>query len=192
MFSLICMGICIIIWIFFMLMWMRSTVAAEVRKQGLPPPFVLPLLIIAFFVVSFIFPVGWPFIVFTIVGCILMLAGVFCAFWAQSSLGGNWVSGNAVLAGHELVREAPYSIIRHPFYFALLLMCLGSSFIFGSLSMIAATVIMALLLSVMAVLEERMLLEEFGTDYTEYQEQVPFIVPPVTRWISGFSSGDGE
>ncbi len=192
MFSLICKGICLIVWAFFMLMWMRIAATGEIKKQGIPPSFLLPLLIIAFFAVSFIFPIGWTFIIFTIIGLVLFFAGVFCSFWAKVTLEDNWVSGNALITGHELVKEAPYSIVRHPFYFAISLMCLGSAFIFGSLSMLAATVVMTLLLSLMAILEERMLLEEFGTEYTEYQEQVPFIIPPLTRWISGLSSGDRE
>lgn len=190
MFSLICKGICLIVWAFFMLMWIRAAAVSEIKKQGIPPAFLLPLLVIAFFAVSFIFPVGWTFIVFTIIGLVLFFTGVFCAFWAKVTLEGNWVSGNALVAGHELIREAPYSVVRHPFYFAIALMCLGSSFIFGSLSMLAATVVMTLLLSLMAILEERMLLEEFATEYTEYQCQVPFIIPPVTGWISGLTSRD--
>jgi|GEM_PF-1950783 len=190
MFSLICKGICLIVWAFFVLMWIRTDAATEIKKQGVPPVFLMPLLIIAFFTVSFLFPVGWTFVVFTVIGLILFFTGVFCAFWAKVTLEGNWVSGNALVTGHELIREAPYSIVRHPFYFAIALMCLGSSFIFGSLSMLAATVIMTLLLSLTAILEERMLLEEFTTLYTEYQEQVPFIIPPVTGWISGFKFRD--
>jgi len=184
-------GICILIWIFFMIIWFRYSEYYEIRKRGasiLP----VPLLVLAFFVVSFVFPFAWAFFPISVIGLIIFTGGFLAALWSKGTLGDNWSPGNEIRMGHELITEIPYSLNRHPVYLSIVVMCLGSTLIFGSLTMLAATVIFAIILAVRAYLEERTLLEEFGQEYIQYQEEVPFMLPQVFSFLPNLFKGPQE
>ncbi|MDQ7823807.1 MAG: isoprenylcysteine carboxylmethyltransferase family protein [Candidatus Eremiobacteraeota bacterium] len=180
MYTLIIQGICLLLWLFFMVIWYRSDPAGEVRRRGaLAVP--VPLLIAAVFVVAFIFPFGWAFFPLALAGLVIFLAGFLCALWSKATLGDCWSPGNEIRVMHEVVREVPYSLVRHPVYVSLVVMLLGTCLIFGSLTMLAATAVCAAILSFMAYMEERLLMEELGQGYLDYQEGVPFIVPRISN-----------
>jgi protein-S-isoprenylcysteine O-methyltransferase Ste14 len=176
MYTLIIQGICILLWVFFIFLWYRSNEIYEVRRRGssLVP---VPLLIIALFVVSFIFPFGWAFFPLAIAGIIIQIFGFLFSLWAKGVLATNWSPGNAIMVNHELVTEMPYSIVRHPVYFAILVMSLGSSIVFGSLTMLGATLVMGFIFAAKAYMEESILKEELAQEYIDYQASVPFILP---------------
>jgi protein-S-isoprenylcysteine O-methyltransferase Ste14 len=48
-------------------------------------------------------------------------------------LGGNWSSSMTVKQDHQLIRQGPYSIVRHPIYSGLLLALLGTALALGEL-----------------------------------------------------------
>jgi len=173
-YTLVLQGACILLWIAFIVLLMRSGNTAEQKRAG-TIIFPLPILILAFFIVSFIVPFAWAFFPVSVVGMLAFLFGFLWTQWAKAVLGANWSSGNALMMSHEISREMPYSLMRHPFYFGLLIMFFGTALVFGNLTMIAATVVCSLLLAFNAMMEENMLKDEFGHDYIEYQEEVPFV-----------------
>jgi protein-S-isoprenylcysteine O-methyltransferase Ste14 len=175
-----------------MIIWFRYADYYEIKRRGasiLP----IPLLVLAFFVVSFVFPLGWAFLPISVLGLIIFLCGFIAALWSKGTLGDNWSPGNEIRMGHELVTEVPYSLVRHPVYFCLIVMCAGTAFIFGSLTMLGATVVFGIILVARAYLEERALLEEFGQEYLQYQEEVPFILPQMFSCLTDlFKGSKGE
>jgi protein-S-isoprenylcysteine O-methyltransferase Ste14 len=192
MYTLIIQGVCVLVWLLFLYIWYRSGEVYEVRRRGstLIP---VPLLIIALFVVSFMFPFGWAFLPLAIAGLVIQLIGFLFSQWAKGVLGTNWSSGNAIMVNHELATEMPYSIVRHPVYFAILIMCLGSSLIFGSLTMFGATLVIGLIFAGKAYMEEGILKEELGQEYIDYQEGVPFLLPGfLWRGTGLFKKSDNE
>jgi protein-S-isoprenylcysteine O-methyltransferase Ste14 len=135
-------------------------------------------------VVSFLFPFAWAFLPVTVAGMLVFVFGFLWTQWAKSVLAFSWSAGNVITTSHELSREMPYSLVRHPFYFGVIIMLSGTALVFGNLTMMAATVVAIMLLLFNAMMEENMLKEEFGQEYSEYQEEVPFFVP---RLVGSFT-----
>src|SRR5271167_3272402 len=61
------------------------------------------------------------------IGVWFAVVGVAFAIWARILLGSNW-SGTAKLkAGHTLICDGPYHIVRHPIYTGILIAVLGTA-----------------------------------------------------------------
>jgi protein-S-isoprenylcysteine O-methyltransferase Ste14 len=60
-------------------------------------------------------------------------AGCAFAIWARMLLGGNWSASVTVKHDHQLIRQGPYSIVRHPICSGLLLALLGTALALGEL-----------------------------------------------------------
>ncbi|MCP4204673.1 MAG: isoprenylcysteine carboxylmethyltransferase family protein [bacterium] len=77
----------------------------------------------------------------------------------------------------RLLTDGPYGIVRHPRYFGALIGITGFALICNYLwvyVVVAASVPVGWL---MIVLEERELMERFGSDYERYRRRVPCFVP---------------
>ena len=80
----------------------------------------------------------------------------------------------------ELNENQIYSIVRHPAYFALILVALGGWI--GCLTLYAFTSCIIFILGInihLRFVEEKELLERFGQGYQDYKEKVPIIVNPL-------------
>lgn len=101
---------------------------------------------------------------------------------AAGALGRIWCS--AFIAGYkdeQLVTWGPYSLCRHPLYVLSMLAGIGIGFVSGSVTLLAATVVLLAVLHLRAVHdEERALLERHGETFRRYCEQVPRFLP--RRW----------
>jgi protein-S-isoprenylcysteine O-methyltransferase Ste14 len=97
-----------------------------------------------------------------ILGAALTYAGVALAIWARTILGGNWSATVTVKQDHTLVRQGPYSTVRHPIYSGLLLAGLGTALAIGELHSLLAVVIGIAGFYAKSKLEERFMIEQFG------------------------------
>jgi protein-S-isoprenylcysteine O-methyltransferase Ste14 len=111
------------------------------------------------------------------VGLVLTYAGVALAIWARTILGGNWSSTVTVKRDHTLVRQGPYSTVRHPIYSGLLLAALGTALEIGELHGLVAVAIALIGFHAKAKLEERFMIEQFGHEYEEYRQRTWALVP---------------
>ncbi len=84
-------------------------------------------------------------------------------------------------SSQKLIREGPFSIMRHPTYFAHTLMFLGVFLMTGFLGT-GILVLIDLLTAYFVIipLEEKELLTRFGEEYRRYMENVPKFLPQVT------------
>lgn len=90
----------------------------------------------------------------------------------------------SLLKGRErIVKTKLYSMVRHPQYFGLIIMTWGISIMCAQYSGgVTSTVfcpwpILAFVYILLACYEERHLLKEYGKEYQEYRQKVPFIFP---------------
>jgi protein-S-isoprenylcysteine O-methyltransferase Ste14 len=79
--------------------------------------------------------------------------------------------------GHRVVTSGPYRHVRHPMYAGALLFFLGVPLLLGSWWGLAAAPLMAAVLAVRAVLEERMLIVELE-GYADYAARVRYRLVP--------------
>jgi protein-S-isoprenylcysteine O-methyltransferase Ste14 len=79
----------------------------------------------------------------------------------------------------ELKENEIYSIVRHPTYFAIMLVAFGGWL--GYLSVYAFTSFVLFVLGInfhLKFVEEKELIERFGQGYHDYKKKVPIIVKP--------------
>jgi protein-S-isoprenylcysteine O-methyltransferase Ste14 len=129
---------------------------------------------------------GWPALSFAqpspitgAVGLFLVLIGISFAIWARLQLGGNWSATVSVKEGHTLIRQGPYTVVRHPIYSGLLLALLGVAIIVGEVRGLMGVVVFFIALWLKSSMEERFMLEEFGVEYRSYQQRTKALVPYV-------------
>jgi len=83
-----------------------------------------------------------------------------------------------VHTGHELVRDGPYRIVRHPVYTGLGLHFIGACIATGNILLIAGTLAVTFPgFYLRARAEERLLREQFGAEYAAYAKGVGMLVP---------------
>jgi protein-S-isoprenylcysteine O-methyltransferase Ste14 len=114
--------------------------------------------------------------------------------WLRTAVGAVFLVLAAVLgwSGHKavfgevrdpptVVRSGPFTYLRHPLYFAEVLVYLG--FLCMGISVAAAVVWIAATAFLFGLCryEERLLVERFGDDYRSYMREVPMWIPRIKR-----------
>jgi len=76
----------------------------------------------------------------------------------------------------ELITKGIYRVSRHPMYLSTFLICMGTGIATASRIFMLLSLLMAYCFRQEALIEERICLEQYGSDYQEYANSVP-------RWI---------
>jgi protein-S-isoprenylcysteine O-methyltransferase Ste14 len=105
--------------------------------------------------------------------------GIAFAVWARFFLGGNWSAAVTMKQDHELVRNGPYRIVRHPIYSGFLLGLLGTALIHGRGRDFVGFGLAFLGWWLKSRTEEKFMVELFDGEYIEYRRQVKRLVPYV-------------
>ena len=84
----------------------------------------------------------------------------------------------AIQEGHQLATNGPYRWMRHPAYTGVIGMVLGISLVFANLIVgLGATAVVWFWMETRIWDEERLLLGEFGNDYSNYQKKTRKLIP---------------
>jgi len=113
----------------------------------------------------------------SILGALLVWAGVLFAIWARNILGRNWSAVVQVKQDHELVERGPYRWVRHPIYTGLLLAFFGTALALGEWRGLLGTAIVGASFWFKLRLEERWMREQFGERYAAYMRRTHALVP---------------
>jgi len=107
---------------------------------------------------------------------------VFCAgllrIWSRAVLHEFFTLRVLILHKHKLIKEGPYSVIRHPGYLSLLLFLIGLSLAFSSwfgLALVFLLFVPALLYRIAR--EEEMMIEKFKKDFIYYMHSTKKLIP---------------
>ena len=153
-----------------------------------------PLSIIAIFIQALAFAIAWtimrksftPFLpidwraqyFIAVVIVLLVLASLIFVTAAVRTLGKQWSLQARVLEHHELIRRGPYRIVRHPIYTGMFGMLITSSLARGHwVGLIIASIVYYLGTVMRVRSEEKLLREQFGSQYEEYAREVPALIP---------------
>ncbi|HEY6445501.1 MAG TPA: isoprenylcysteine carboxylmethyltransferase family protein [Acidobacteriaceae bacterium] len=112
-------------------------------------------------------------------GVAIEIAGFALAICARRALGSNWSGEVRVAAGHQLVRTGPYRLVRHPIYTAVLTMYGGVMLVSGQLHALLALILILLAYLRKVRMEERILSEAFGDEFTAWKRDSWLLLPPV-------------
>ena len=101
------------------------------------------------------------------IGTFVCMVGVGLAIWARNILGKNW-SGNVMIQkDHYLIKDGPYSFVRHPIYLGGLLAMLGSSLVIGAIFGFAYCVFSMFGFWVKSKQEEELLAKQFPNEFPQ-------------------------
>lgn len=115
-----------------------------------------------------------------IVGLFLVIAGAFLLSWARRVIRGQFSGHVRIQEGHQLVVNGPYHFVRHPGYLGYILIVLGIAVGFSSLAAAAALILLLLPGLIYRIhVEEKMLVEAFGTDYIQYATRTKRLLPGI-------------
>ncbi len=74
----------------------------------------------------------------------------------------------------KVIDTGIYGLIRHPIYSGVILLSLGLSLIFTAIYALMYVPVVTLLFGIITVIEEKVLVKDYGEEYREYQKK--------TRW----------
>ena len=115
-----------------------------------------------------------------VAGILCLAVGLWIFQRSHADLGTNWSITLEVRESHRLVTQGAYRRIRHPMYLALLLYAVGQTlavpnWVVGPSYLVAFGLLFALRVGP----EERMMREEFGSEYDAYAARTRRLLPGV-------------
>lgn len=125
--------------------------------------------------VLYVVPGVWSLVLY---GMQLVFLAVLCVCICQTGTAeflGIAAPAQDDMKTHRLITSGLYRVVRHPLYLFSILFLISNPVI--SVRWLLLTVISTVYFIAGALIEERRLLKEFGSNYQAYQRTVPFILP---------------
>ncbi len=111
-------------------------------------------------------------------GLLLIPVGLALREWAIIKLGRFFSRTVQVETGHKIITDGPYRWIRHPSYTGMILIYLGIAFAIGTWLGALATLGLMLGATIYRIsIEEKVLMEAFGTTYRDYMKHTWKLFP---------------
>jgi protein-S-isoprenylcysteine O-methyltransferase Ste14 len=126
-----------------------------------------------------IFPARMPLqLLVALVAIALVAFAVWMVNAAIRTLGKQWTLAARVLEDHALITAGPYQIVRHPIYSGMFSMMIATGLVVGIWQGLLIGSVVFLLGTLWRVrIEEKLLIETFGSAYEEYKRKVPAFIP---------------
>ena len=119
-----------------------------------------------------------PTTVFRLSGLTFFIVFGILQVVAYQSLGASYSTEVVILKGHKLKTEGWYRSVRHPQYLFQLISDIGAGLALASWLVIPVVLLAELPALVMrARLEEKILQNHFGSEYTAYRKKSGFFIP---------------
>jgi protein-S-isoprenylcysteine O-methyltransferase Ste14 len=107
-------------------------------------------------------------------------ASIVLCYTAARTLGKQWSMVARIVAGHELVRQGPFSVVRNPIYLAMFGLLIQAGIVVSIWQAILPAVAIFLMGTWIRIREEeRILREQFGSQFDDYARSVPAFIPGV-------------
>jgi len=120
-----------------------------------------------------------------VVGAVLFIVASWLDGQTRHAFGWRRLAGLTELnPEHRLcgvIRTGVYARVRHPRYALYMLMLLSMAFLTGARAIFLLAILNVLLYQILAPLEERELLDQYGLQYEAYRRSVPRFVPHLGR-----------
>ena len=175
-------------WVAFIAVWalLSLTVKRSVRRESWGSRLLVTAVIDAGILLLFVSdlrlgPLDFPWIHATlapfVAGFVLTVAGIAFAIWARLYIGRNWSSAVTIKQDHQLIRSGPYSLVPHPIYSGIILASLGTALALRQVRGLIAWPIIIAAFWQKARIEERFMLEHFGSEYERYRHETKALIP---------------
>ncbi|HNX67071.1 MAG TPA: isoprenylcysteine carboxylmethyltransferase family protein [Bacteroidales bacterium] len=119
-------------------------------------------------------------VIFAIAGYVVMLIGFIIRWTAIIQLRKAFTVDVSFSEGQELKSDGLYKNIRHPSYLGLLSILFGLSLGMGNIwSVLVVTIPMLFTINYRILVEEKLLMEEFGDAYSQYKSHTRRLIPGI-------------
>ena len=127
----------------------------------------------------------WPFPA-SVAGEAVLAAVAVVMAWASSwwclravqTLGKQWTVAARVIAGHELITEGPYRVVRNPIYLGMFGIMIATGLVLATWwALLVAIAVFLIGNQIRVKEEERLLGETFGQQFVDYAKRVPAFLP---------------
>ncbi len=152
----------------------------------------LEIVLLSFMWIAFFVPLVWiavPAFSFAeyplragplVAGIVCFAAGLWLFFRSHADLGTNWSITLEVRDQHQLITHGVYRRIRHPMYTAFFLYSIGQALVIPNWVVGPSYLVPFIVLFACRVgNEERMMVEQFGDEYTAYVSRSKRLVPGI-------------
>jgi protein-S-isoprenylcysteine O-methyltransferase Ste14 len=127
--------------------------------------------------INFNFPIGRMLII-PYTGLILIIIGMIFRFIAVWSLGRLFTVDVTIRENHAIKKDGLYKIIRHPSYSGMLLSFIGFGISLNNwISIFIITILVTIGLLYRIKIEEKLLIDQFGSEYKEYMKSTYRLIP---------------
>jgi protein-S-isoprenylcysteine O-methyltransferase Ste14 len=118
-------------------------------------------------------------IVMASIGCAIIIYSCYINVIGRRYLGGNWANHIRIYDDHELVREGPYKMVRHPLYASLIWMFFGGAMVYANYPALLLNLFIFMpFMYYRAKQEEEMLSSKFK-QYDDYKSKVGMFFPKI-------------
>jgi len=115
-----------------------------------------------------------------VAGVVVLIVANWVFWKSHKDLGGNWSPTLEIREDHKLVTNGIYRRIRHPMYLSIWLLVIAQAMILPNYAAgFAGLVPFAILYFQRVAREERMMLEEFGSEYEQYLQRTGRLFPRI-------------
>ena len=117
-------------------------------------------------------------LILQIVAIVIAIFSVWLAMSAVKELGKQWSLNARLIEDHKLITTGVYQITRHPIYTAMLGMLLATGLVFSHwIALIAALIVFFIGTKIRTNIEEALLRDAFGKEFTDWEAKVPGLIP---------------
>ena len=110
-------------------------------------------------------------------GMIAIICSIPYMIWVHRTLGQHYSYALETKTEQKLITSGPYGSVRHPLYAAHTLFNLGMIFLTAYIPLIIFAILGVPITYVRIRNEERMMIEQFGSEYEEYMKKTGRIFP---------------
>lgn len=120
----------------------------------------------------------YTFSFFTVLGTILIIAGLILRAWAVQTLGKFFTATVTIQDEHVLVTNGPYNLVRHPSYSgAFITISAGSILLESIIGFVFAVAFLGFAYYKRIRIEEKELTKYFGESYKRYTKKTKRLIP---------------
>jgi protein-S-isoprenylcysteine O-methyltransferase Ste14 len=111
-------------------------------------------------------------------GALFAALGTVTTWLSLKQLGRQWRLDAGLNAGHELVQDGPYAVVRHPLYAGTFAVMLSVGLLVTEWPvLICSAILYEIGTEIRMRSEDRLLRERFGAAFDEYASRVPGHIP---------------